>query len=227
MPRIARIVIPKVPHHITQRGNNKQDVFRTVENRWFYLQCLKQECKNFGVSVLGYCLMSNHIHIVAIPETTKSLDKGIGRTNLRYTQYYNWLHGRSGHLWQGRFFSCAMDETHTVYSLRYADQNPALAGLVVRPWDYPWSSAAAHTGESDTSGLLDLDWWKKNFSSTEWREILQQDIPESTDGLLRRHLRTGWPLGSDRFVEALEKQMNRRMRPKSGGKRQHGKKSSR
>ena len=158
MARAARIVIPGEPHHITQRGNNKQNVFFTNQDRTAYLRFLKEESQRNGVHIVGFCLMSNHIHIIGIPEKTESLQKAIGRTHFRYTQFFNRLHNQSGHLWQNRYFSCAMDEPHFMYALRYLEQNPVRAGLEKQEWDYPWSSAKAHIGGTDMSGLLDLAW---------------------------------------------------------------------
>ncbi len=100
MPRVARVVVPGVPHHLTQRGNNRQDVFFTDEDRRFYLETLKQHSERFGVEVCGYCLMTNHVHLVVTPAAEDSLAKAIGRTHFQYSQYINRFHGRSGHLWQ-------------------------------------------------------------------------------------------------------------------------------
>ncbi len=115
MPRVARIVIPGCPHHITQRGNNRQDVFFVDEDRDAYLRMLGEQAERFGVRVEAYCLMSNHVHLVATPRHADSLAKAIGRTHWLYTQYVNRLHGRSGHLWQNRFFSCALSANRINY----------------------------------------------------------------------------------------------------------------
>ena len=103
MARAARIVIPKVPHHVTQRGNNRQDVFFTDDDRRLYLDLLRDHCATAGVRILGYCLMNNHVHLVLVPPAEDRLAAAVGRTHYRYTQAINRLHGRSGHLWQGRF----------------------------------------------------------------------------------------------------------------------------
>ena len=97
MPRLARIVLPGFPHHITQRGNNKQDVFFVDQDKWRYLRILKKQSIEHSFSVLGYCLMPNHVHIIGVPGKEESLAKAVGRTNFLYTQYVNWMHGRSGH----------------------------------------------------------------------------------------------------------------------------------
>ena len=112
MPRTARIAIRDVPHHITQRGNNRQDVFFVDDDRRVYLSLLKEQADKYGLEILGWCLMTNHIHLIGRPADEDSLAKALGRTHFRYTQYINRLHGRSGHLWQNRFYSCPLGREH-------------------------------------------------------------------------------------------------------------------
>jgi len=122
MPRLARAVAVGFAHHITQRGNNRQDVFFVDDDRRVYLELLKEQADKYSLELVGYCLMSNHTHIVAIPNEQDSLAKAIGRTHFRYTQYINRFHRRSGHLWQGRFYSCALDD----YAASRGDGNGAV-----------------------------------------------------------------------------------------------------
>ncbi len=218
MPRVARIVVPGIPHHIIQRGNNKQDVFFADEDRTKYLRYLREESRKYGLNIASYCLMSNHVHIVAIPETSQSMSRGIGRAHLRYTQYFNGVYSCSGHMWQNRFRSYPMDEDHFINALRYGEQNPIRAGLVQIAVDYPWSSAAAHTGQPDLSGLLDLEWWKTLFDLTDWFEVLQQGVPDEMKTTLMNQWKTGLPLGSDDFVKNLEVQTKRKLRPPQMGR---------
>lgn len=128
MPRVARIVVPGLPHHVTQRGNNRQDVFFTNDDRRAYLNLLIDQCNRHSVRLLGYCLMDNHVHLIAVPRRADSLAKAIGRTHWLYTQHVNRVHHRSGHLWQNRFFSNAMDEEHCLLAMRYIEWNPILRG---------------------------------------------------------------------------------------------------
>ena len=160
MLRVARIVVPGIPHHVTQRGNNRQEVFFVDDDRRFYLELLARQAQRFGLDVLGYCLMSNHIHLIAVPKREESLAKAIGRTHFLYTQYLHRLHGRSGHLWQNRFSSCALDEPHCWAALCYAERNPVRARMVRKAWRYRWSSAAAHCGSKNGNGLVDLGLWR-------------------------------------------------------------------
>ncbi len=139
MPRVARIVIPNCPHHVTQRGNNRQEVFFVDDDRLRCLGLLKEESQKHGLRVEGYCLMCNHIHLIVAPKSQRSLAKAFGRTHFRYTQYINRLQKRSGHLWQNRFFCCALDEDHYWTAMAYVEQNPVRARMVRRPWRYgPW-----------------------------------------------------------------------------------------
>ncbi|MCB9384265.1 MAG: transposase [Bryobacterales bacterium] len=144
MARTARVVAEGVPYHITRRGNNRQDVFLSPEDRRFYLDLLRTKCTQHGVAVLGYCLMTNHVHLVAIPKRANSLARAMGQTDGRYSYWFNRRHHRSGHLWQERFASCALGRSHLLTALAYVDLNPVRARIVPAAADYPWSSAVAH-----------------------------------------------------------------------------------
>jgi putative transposase len=212
MPRTARIVIPRVAHHVTQRGNNAQDVFFVESDKRAYLELLHEQSLRFGFKIEGYCLMTNHVHVVGIPASEDSLTKAIGRTHFLYTQYINRLHGRSGHLWQNRFYSCPMDTAHAQNALCYIELNPVRAGMVKHPRAYPWSSAAAHCGKAVSSPILDLAAWRETMPADTWRETLQAFIGDTgAVNAVRRN--TGRPLGSDRFLSKLETLLNRRLRP--------------
>ena len=214
MPRVARIVIPNCPHHVTQRGNNRQDVFFVDDDRRTYLELLVEESEEHGVRVDGYCLMTNHMHLIATPKSEDSLARAFGRTHFRYTQYVNRLHRRSGHLWQNRFYSCALDEEHYWTAMAYVEQNAVRARLVRRPWRYTWSSAAAHCGiDGDRSGLLDLDRWNAHRAGDDWKETLLEMLEEATLSTVRLSTHRGRPLGSDGFLSKLESRLGRRLRP--------------
>lgn len=133
MARIARIVAPDIPHHITQRGNQKQKTFFCYEDYQLYLDLLAQWCRHFQVEIWAYCLMPNHVHLIAVPSTQKSLAKAIGKTHERYTRHVNFREGWRGHLWQGRFASYPMDEPHLLAATRYIELNPVKANIVACP----------------------------------------------------------------------------------------------
>jgi putative transposase len=189
MPRVARIVIEDVPHHVTQRGNNRQDVFFLDEDRHVYLSFLKDRAEAYGLDVLGYCLMTNHVHLVAVPRSADALARAVGRAHFLYTQYVNRRHGRVGHLWQNRFFSCALDEVHLWRTMSYVERNPVRAKVVRLPWRYRWSSAAAHVGEADRTGLLDLRWWRRTWTPGKWKRELGRGDDEGILGEIRSNLR--------------------------------------
>ena len=213
MPRVARIVIPGLPHHITQRGNNRQDVFFVSDDRRVYLTLLREESARHGLGVLGYCLMGNHVHMVGVPAREESLAKAVGRTHWRYTQYVNRLHGRVGHLWQNRFYSCAMDEAHTVAAMRYVERNPVRGGVVRRAWRYEWSSARAHVGQAHGSGLLDVEEWGRMWPAERWRGMLLGPEDEIVVADVRRSALRGRPLAGDALLAKVERRLGRRLRP--------------
>ena len=213
MPRQARVVIPGMAHHITQRGNNRQDVFFVDGDRVAYLDLLRGQCAKHGVRVLGYCLMTNHVHFVAIPAREDSLNLAIGRTHLIYTQLFNRLNGRSGHLWEGRFHSCPMDDAYAVTAMRYIERNPVRARITRVPWTYVWSSAAAHCGAPDKAELLDMRTWHGVVPGLDWKEMLTRHDAEDAVAALRRNTQTGRPLASDSLVGKLERALGRRLRP--------------
>ena len=225
MPRLARIVVPGLPHHITQRGNNKQNVFFVDDDKRHYLRILQEKSIEYDFSVLGYCLMTNHVHIVGVPARQESLAKAVGRTHFLYTQYVNRRHGRSGHLWQNRFYSCVMDDRYFWICLRYVEQNPVRAKMVRVPWTYPFSSAAVHVGSPDQTGLIDIGQWRKLARGLNWKVILQRRMDKETSVDFQTRYRCGRPLGSDKFISKLEVTLGRRLRPLPGGRPKKKKKT--
>ncbi len=210
MPRQARTVFGGVPHHITQRGNRREDVFFDDQDRAVYLTWLAEYCQEFEVEVLAYCLMSNHIHLVAVPANEDGLQRVLKPLHMRYAQRINRARGWTGHLWQGRFFSSPLDDDYLWAAVRYVERNPVRAGMVRRAQDYAWSSAAAHCGRA-TSPLLNLESiWQRSFSvMTDWSAWLAQGDEEEELRVVRRNIDKGLPCGSDEFVKALGRQIGR------------------
>jgi putative transposase len=206
-------VIEGVPHHVVQRGNNRQDVFFVDEDYAAYLGILEEQSRLHQLEVLAYCLMTNHVHLVAVPAGPGSLAKAVGRTDFLYTQYVNRLHGRTGHLWQNRFYSCALDEAHFFTATRYVEQNPVRARLARRAAAYPWSSAGAHTGATPPHPLLGMDAWREMMDEESWRTMLAQAPGKAEMSRLRECTQRGWPLAKDSFLSKVEKRLNRRLRP--------------
>ncbi len=144
MARIARIILPNFPHHITQRGVRSLSVFHSDEDRREYLYLQKEQGERYDVSFISYCLMDNHIHLIAIPRNETGLAKAIGEAHRLYTRRINFREKVRGYLFQGRFFSCPLDNSHLYSAVRYVERNPVRAKIVKNAWDYNWSSAAYH-----------------------------------------------------------------------------------
>jgi putative transposase len=154
MARLARAVVAGYPHHITQRGNRRLPTFFSDEDYEAYLALMAAHGAACGVEVWAWCLMPNHVHLVAVPKTAEALARAVGEAHRRYTRGINFREGWRGHLWQERFFSCVLDGPHALAAARYVERNPVRAGLVKRAWDWPWSSAAGHgaCGRADAQG---------------------------------------------------------------------------
>ncbi len=204
MPRQARIVVSGVAHHVTQRGTNHQRVFFSATDRDVYLKLLRVNGEQAGLRILAYCLMLNHIHLICVPETDDALAVCMRRTHGRYAQYINARKQRSGHLWQNRFFSCPLDETHLWTALRYVELNPVRAGLVARAADYPYSSAAPHLYEAEAPRSLDMEFWKHSGAAGTWADALQVQQNEEDRRALRRATYAGRPLGNADFLDRCQ-----------------------
>jgi putative transposase len=145
MPRNSRSVAVGYPHHVTQRGNNRETVFLDDEDRSVYLEQLSHFTQKYHVDIWAYCLMSNHVHLLVVPHAPESLARGIGLTNMSYTQHVNRKYRRSGRIWQNRFFSSVVATERYLWAVaRYIEKNPVVAGIVDAAGDYRWSSAPGH-----------------------------------------------------------------------------------
>jgi putative transposase len=153
MPRIARVVAKGYPHHVIQRGNYRQPVFEEDNDYVQYLEWIKDYGKKYSLEIWAYCLMSNHIHFVCVPEQEDSLARTFNALHMRYSQYFNQKKKLKGHLWQGRFYSCILDEEHLYAAVRYVENNPVRAGIVRKPQRYKWSSARSHVNRGKDSVL--------------------------------------------------------------------------
>ena len=219
MGRIARVVAPGVPHHVTQRGNNRAEVFFRDKDRNTYLRTLVRYCDEYKLRILAYCLMPNHIHLLAVPERENSLAQGVGRTNLIYTQYVNREFDRCGRLWQNRFFSCPIDqEAYLWAAVRYIETNPVRAHLVQEPWAYRWSSARHHVLQ-EPDLLIGESQWLAQTQRRDYRQFLTQDLPELAYDGIRAATATGRPLGTSGFIDQLELKLGRLLRPEKAGRR--------
>jgi putative transposase len=201
MSRTARAIVPTVPHHVTQTGNRNGDVFFSHDDRQQYLVWLAAYCEVHSLKVWAYCLMTNHIHLIAVPAASDTLQRVLRRLQMRHAQRVNAARGWRGHLWGDRYYACALDARHLWEAVRYVERNPVRAGLVATAEEYSWSSAAAHCGLradpalSDDLPLLDsVDDW------SEWLRIPQE---EGTVEFLRHRTRKGIPCGAPGFVQRV------------------------
>ena len=217
MARKARVVAAGVPHHVTQRGNNRQDVFLTDDDRRYYLTVLRDRSQQAGLRLLGYCLMTNHVHLVAIPTRADSLARALGRARSSYAQRFNRRYRRSGHLWQNRFYSCPLGASPLLRALAYVDRNAVRAGLVGCAADYPWSSARAHLTPASADPCVDSWEWDELGLAPDWAAQMEQRQADAAE--LRAATYAGWPCGEPDFVERLEQSARRPLRPLKPGRK--------
>jgi putative transposase len=208
MPRISRAIAVGYPHHITQRGNYRQTVFAVVEDYTRYLEWLTQYAGQYKLEIWAYCLMPNHVHIVGVPGADDSLASVFRTVHMQYSQYYNRKTQNVGHLWQGRFYSCALDEAHVHAAVRYVEMNPVRAGIVASAEDYPWSSAKNHV-----DGIADTVLSGRCFlleTIRDWKQYLAEAPNQTAGKKLIKSTKTGRPCGNDEFVKRLEALLGRR-----------------
>jgi putative transposase len=216
MPKVARLVVPGIPHHVTQRGNRQLDVFFSDADRQKFLQYVFQYSHQHCLDILAYSLMTNHDHFICIPYQSNTLALVFKPVHMRYAQYINWQHSLSGRLWQGRFYSCPMDEEYLWAAIRYVERNPVRAGLVKRAEDYPWSSASAHCGLRDDPLLSPIP--EPRVLAADWRDWLSNPEDEKMLLEIRRYTKTGKPLGKQGFIKGLESRLGRRIHPRKVGR---------
>jgi putative transposase len=214
MARLARVVAPGLAHYITQRGNRGQPTFFCDEDYQHYLDTMGQWCDAHQVEIWAYCLMPDHVHLIAVPQSADGLGRAIGEAHRRYTRMVNAREEWRGHLWQGRFASFVLDEPYLLTAARYVELNPVRAGMVKTASRYRWSSASAHVrGRDDmlvrVAPLLEMN--------PNWRTSLARVIRKEDATLLRAHERTGRPLGEEAFLETLEQDLGRTLRRQKPG----------
>ncbi len=214
MARLARIVVPGHPHHVTQRGNRRQRVFFTDDDYAAYLDLLGTHCARVGTEVWAYCLMPNHVHLVLRPGGADGLRAALGEAHRRYTRRINLREGWSGYLWEGRFASFPTDEAHLAACARHVELNPVRAGLAARPEDWRWSSARAHLAGAD-DGVVRVAPLLERFG--EWRAFLEGGLGDTAADAIRKAARTGRPLGGPDFVETLERLTGRALKKRRPG----------
>lgn len=212
MPRVARLVVEGYPHHVVQRGHNRQVVFAAPEDFERYLSDLRELKETFGIRVYGYCLMTNHVHLLLAPrESPSALAAFMKALAGRATRYRNRLEGRSGTLWESRYKSSLVQaDSYLLACCRYIELNPVRARMVATPQAYAWSSAKERLGLKST-GLLD---WNPSYLSLgrnqderrlEYAKYLRQAIPPGEWTLIRDALQRGQLTGTVKFVDEIER----------------------
>ena len=222
MARLARIVVPQVPHHVTQRGNRRMTIFAERADYALYRDLLAERLKAHAVVCSAYCLMPNHVHLLLTPtpedarEAAASLARAIGEAHRRFTAFVNARARTTGHLFQGRFGSVAMDEPHWLAAIRYLAFNPVRAGLAARPQDWPWSSVKAHlSGRGD--GLVDVA--PALAVAPDFAAFLKDGLDEPG---LAPESANGRPLGDAAFLARAEARLGRSLAPRRRGPKPRG-----
>ena len=198
MARIKRIVIPNIPHHITQRGVRSMNIFLKDEDYEYYKKLLLEQCSIYELKVVSYCLMTNHVHLIVIPKNKESLSKAIGETHRLYTRKINFEQKVKGHLFQERFYSTPLDEEHFLYALRYVEQNPVKAFMVKYPWDYKYSSTRYRLDIQEDKLLSK---YEPIDSIEDYKEFLGKTTNDKT---IQEKTRTGKPCGNDEFYKKIK-----------------------
>ena len=217
MPRTARIVVPGVPHHVTQRGNRRQQVFFGPDDFARYTELIADGCREARVEVLAWCLMPNHVHLVLVPEATTGLAAALSSAHQRYTWLINRRNGWQGHLWQSRFFSCPLDDPHLLAVVRYVELNPVRAKLAPSPEQWRWSSVRGHvSGHGDR--LVPQAMPPSLRAIPDWRAFLAEAIVDDEAERIRAHQVKGRPLGGPEFLSRIEALTGRRLQPKPRGR---------
>lgn len=218
MARLARVVAPGLPHHVTQRGNRRQQTFFNDGDYAAYRELVAEGCEAAGVAVWGYCLMPNHVHLILVPSSEDGLRRALAEAHRRYSRRVNQREGWTGYLWQGRFASAVMDDAYLMACARYVELNPVRARLAERAEDWPWSSARAHLAGRD-DGLVSVA--PLLAGEPDWPAFLAQGLDPAEHRALQSAERTGRPLGSEAFLARLEADLNRPLAKRKPGPKPH------
>jgi len=219
MPRPPRIICAGVPHHVTQRGNRRGQVFFERADYLIYLHWLREYSNEHDVAILAYCLMTNHVHLVLVPHTREALPLLLQALHTRFARRINRSNEWTGHLWRARYFSSPLDEHHFRAAVRYVERNPVRAAMVARAEEYPWSSAAAHCGLRSDRVLGCHPLWDQQFAGiSDWSKWLAEADDPVVLQALRDCATHSLPCGSDEFVEKLEADTGQKLPRRSRGR---------
>lgn len=217
MPRIARIVGEGYPHHIIQRGNNKEPIFFDDKDRAKYLYLLEKYSGECRCSIFSYCLMNNHVHILSVPDTELALSKMMQKLSLTYTQFINQRYNRTGRLWECRYYSALVDEERYLMAVvRYIEQNPVRAKIVSKVIEYPWSSA--HLTIYGKKSFVKSIYERYGINKEEYARLLARNLDETEVGIIRKSTLIGKPIGSESFLERIATTFGVDLRSKPRGR---------
>ena len=224
MARLPRLTLPGYPHHVLQRGNNRQTIFISSQDHQAFLEFLQESSRAFEVEVHAYVLMDNHFHLLVTPRTGNGLPLMMQALGRRYVRYFNTLYSRTGTLWEGRYRSTVMDaQQHLLDCMAYIDLNPVRAGLVAQAADYLWSSHRHYTGQSIDKILTPhaLLWALGNTPfarEAAYAERVVTGIGSAQQAALTDSVLSGWALGGESFVAELQKRTVRRLTKSAPGR---------
>ena len=224
MARLPRLALAGYPHHVIQRGNNRQMIFLTVADHQYMLSLLYEHARQFEVALHSYVLMGNHFHLLATPSTDKGLPQMMQAVGRSYVRYFNDLNGRSGTLWEGRYRSTVIQtERYLLACMAYIDLNPVRAGLVSEPADYAWSSYSHYCGQSVDRLITPhpLYWTLANTPfgrEAAYTEMVRAGLTAGQQADLTAAVLTGWALGEKAFVADLQKKTERRVEKSHPGR---------
>jgi putative transposase len=224
MARLPRLTLPGYPHHVIQRGNNRQAIFLSVANYQSLLDLLDDNAKKFGVAIHAYVLMSNHFHLLATPQTANGLPQMMQAVGRRYVRYFNDSQKRSGTLWEGRYKSTLIQsDRYLLACMAYIDLNPVRAALVAQAGDYPWSSYGHYSGRRldklITPHALVWELGNTPFSrEAAYAELVQSGISPVLQTALTDSALRGWALGEPDFLADLQKRTKRRASKSTAGR---------
>jgi len=215
MTRLARIVVPGLPHYVTQRGSLENDTFFKAGDYRMYRELLAEGCEKARTQVLAYCLLPNRVHLILVPATPDGLRGALGETHRRYTRYINQRDAQDGHLWQERFHSFAIQQARLDLGLRFVEQAPLRAKLARKLHRWQWSSAPAHLAGKDDE-LVQVARNLKRFS--DWATFIGEPLSEEEVARFERHERSGRPLGTPAYIKKLEERLGRKLTARPPGR---------
>ena len=224
MARLPRLTVPGYPHHVIQRGNNRQAIFLTAADRDYFLNLLQDSARKFAVAIHAYVLMDNHFHLLATPATPSALPQMMQAIGRRYVRYFNDVQQRSGTLWEGRYKSTLIQaERYLLACMVYMDLNPVRAGMVGQPHDHPWSSHGHYAGVRTDKWLTPhpLYWALGNTPfarEAAYVALVQAGVSAAQQATLTQSTLHGWALGEAAFVDELQKQTSRRLHKTAPGR---------